>query len=63
MKHIPVLDIVFVIISAAFFLILTESGHGDLVSRYVFQYVLISYFIGKNIMKWQIKRQKDQAVE
>ncbi|HEX5003478.1 MAG TPA: hypothetical protein VFW78_13365 [Bacteroidia bacterium] len=60
MNRIPFPDIVFVAVATAIALLFTETGNADLLSRYVIVVVLISYFTGKYVRAFELKRNSNQ---
>ncbi len=52
------LDSLFILLSAAILILLSELGYGDLLGRFAVLILLISYYSGKAITKWQLQKQK-----
>lgn len=56
MKNFPVLDILFIIISAILLLVIHFLGSPDMFGKYSLLVALIAYFIGKAVKGYEIKR-------
>ncbi len=56
MKNIPYFDILFIIISACIFFLITYLGYTKLLSQYSVIVALIAYFVGKYIGKIELRK-------
>ena len=52
------IDPLFILLSAAILLLVSELGYGDLLGRFAVLILVIAYFSGKAIAKWQLQKQK-----
>jgi len=56
MKNIPILDMLVILIIAAFFTLITYLGYAKFLSTYQIVIALIAYFVGKYIGRIELKR-------
>lgn len=47
MKTIPVIDIIFIILSAIILVLISQYGYAEILSKYSLIFVLIAFYMGK----------------
>ena len=63
MKNFPYFDVLFIIIFAGIFLLITYFGYSKHIGQYIVVITLIAYFIGKSIGKKELRKKQNKENE
>ena len=59
MRNFPYFDVLFIIIFAGFFLLISYFGFSKNIGQYLVVITLIAYFIGKSIGKKELRKKQN----